>query len=112
MRITECRKKLIYWQDRLGLGPWRIAVQWRHADTEHGSVEYDPLHRTATIFLNKPNKLPAPVTVESVIVHELVHLVLVELDLVEKANKQQKLIALERVVNQITVALLGTNTHG
>jgi Zn-dependent peptidase ImmA (M78 family) len=47
--------------------------------------------------------------VEYVLVHELLHLVLVELELVEKAKNEQKEMTLERVVNQLTNALLERN---
>jgi hypothetical protein len=38
-----------------------------------------------------------------------VHLVLIELELVEKAKQDQKEMTLERVVNQLTNALLERN---
>lgn len=109
MKITEVRQLLKTWQNRLGLGVWRIDVKWTSLSNEHGNVEFDVLHRIATIGINKPKTLPPPITVEYVLVHELLHLVLVELELVEKARDNQKEMVLERVVNQLTNALLERN---
>ncbi len=97
------------WQGRLGLQPWKITVQWTKLDSEHGNVEFDVLHRIAKIGINRPSTLPSKISVEYVLVHELVHLVLIELELVEKAKQDQKEMTLERVVNQLTNALLERN---
>ena len=43
------------------------------------------------------------------LVHELLHLVLIELELVEKSKNDIKEMVLERVVNQLTNALLERN---
>jgi hypothetical protein len=106
MRINQVRQLLEQWQTRLGLGVWRITVKWVALENEHGNVEFDVLHRIATVGINKPKLLPQPITVEYVLVHELLHLVLIELELVEKAKTDQKDMVLERVVNQLTIALL------
>lgn len=106
MKISEVRQLLDKWQRRLGLGAWRITVKWGKSQREHGSVEFDIYHRIACVKLNKPTALPQPITLEYVLVHELLHLVLVELELVEKAKEDQKDMVLERVVNQLTNALL------
>jgi Zn-dependent peptidase ImmA (M78 family) len=109
MRMTQVNQLLKKWQQRLGLGVWRINVRWSSFKTEHGNVEFDSLHRIATIGINRPKHLPEPITVEYVLVHELLHLVLVELELVEKSKKDTKDMVLERVVNQLTNALLERN---
>lgn len=107
MNIAEVRELLEKWQQKMGLGAWTIKTRWQKtSDTEHGRVEFDFLHRTATIFLNRPASLPPTITVEYVLVHELIHLVLLELELVEKAKPETKELVLERVVNQLTRALL------
>lgn len=108
MTINEVREKAKYWKNRLGLGAWFIKVKWAtpKLESEHGSVEFDVLHRIATVKINKPKYLPKEISVEYVIVHELLHLVLVELEIVEKAKQDQKDMTLERVVNQITNALM------
>ena len=109
MTIHEVRSLLKVWQNRLSLQPWKIAVCWAKMKDEHGSVDFDYLHRTAVISLNKPKALPPGISVEYVLVHELLHLVLIELELVEKAKNEQKEMTLERVVNQLTNALLERN---
>ena len=108
MRIDQARKLLAFWQGKLGLGAWRIKFEWlsKPEDNSHGHNEFDALHRTSIIRINRPGKLDSEVTVEYVLVHELLHLVLYELELVEKANKKQKEITLERVINQLTNALI------
>lgn len=106
MRINEVRQLLVKWQGTLGLGAWKITVEWGALKNEHGNVTFDVLHRIARISINRPSVLPQPIKVEYVLVHELLHLVLVELELVEKASKPQKDMVLERVVNQLTNALL------
>ncbi len=108
MTIVEVRKRLKYWKDRLGLGAWSIKVTWSDSplESEHGHVEFDVLHRIASIKINRPKYLPNEIPVEYVIVHELLHLVLVELEIVEKAKQDQKDMTLERVVNQLTNALM------
>lgn len=109
MRITQVNQLLRKWQQRLGLGVWRISVKWVDLKTEHGNVEFDSLHRIAVVGINRPKRLPEPITVEYVLVHELLHLVLVELELVEKSKQDTKDMVLERVVNQLTNALLERN---
>jgi len=109
MRINEVRTMLKTWKQRLGLGPWKIDVKWTNLEDEHGNVEFDVLHRIAVIGINKPALLPQAITVEYVLVHELLHLVLIELELVEKAKTDQKDMTLERVINQLTNALLEQN---
>lgn len=109
MTISEVRQMLSVWQIRLGLGVWKIKVKWGSHVNQHGDVTFDVLHRTAVITVNKPERLPPEVTVQYVIVHELLHLILVELELVEKAKEDQKDMTLERVVNQLTNALLERN---
>ncbi len=109
MTITEVRSLLKVWQGRLGLQPWKITVHWSKLDSEHGNVEFDVLHRMAKIGINRPATLPSKISVEYVLVHELLHLVLIELELVEKAKHEQKEMTLERVVNQLTNALLERN---
>lgn len=109
MRITEVRQLLKQWQVKLGLGVWNIKVEWDSLDSEHGKVEFDIMHRIAKIGINKPAKLPQPITVEYVLVHELLHLVLIELELVEKAKQDHKEMTQERVINQLTNALLERN---
>jgi len=109
MTIVEVRALLKAWQSRLGLQPWKITVHWGKLETEHGNVEFDVLHRIARIEINRPTALPQAISVEYVLVHELLHLVLVELELVEKAKNEQKEMTLERVVNQLTNALLERN---
>jgi Zn-dependent peptidase ImmA (M78 family) len=109
MTISELRQLLSVWQNRLGLGVWKIKVKWGFVDGAHGHVSFDVLHRTAEIHINKPSKLPDPIKVEYVLVHELLHLVLVELELVEKAKPDTKEMVLERVVNQLTNAFLERN---
>lgn len=109
MKINEVRRLMKAWQTQLGLGVWRLEVGWTDLEGEHGNVEFDVLHRIAKIGINKPKTLPNPITVEYVLVHELLHLVLVELELVEKAKDNQKEMVLERVVNQLTNALLERN---
>lgn len=111
MRITEVRGLLDYWQTVLGLQPWKITVNWSKLESEHGNVEFDVLHRIARIGINKPATLPPSISVEYVLVHELLHLVLIELELVEKAKQEQKDMTLERVVNQLTNALLEHSTQ-
>ena len=111
MRITEVRSLLDYWQTILGLQPWKITVNWSKLESEHGNVEFDVLHRIARIGINKPATLPPSISVEYVLVHELLHLVLIELELVEKAKQEQKDMTLERVVNQLTNALLEHSTQ-
>ena len=111
MRITEVRSLLDYWQTILGLQPWKITVNWSKLESEHGNVEFDVLHRIARIGINKPATLPSSISVEYVLVHELLHLVLIELELVEKAKQEQKDMTLERVVNQLTNALLEHSTQ-
>ena len=88
MRITEVRSLLDYWQTILGLQPWKITVNWSKLESEHGNVEFDVLHRIARIGINKPATLPSSISVEYVLVHELLHLVLIELELVEKAKQE------------------------
>lgn len=111
MKITEARKLLKKWQAIMGLGPWKITVEWGSIEGAHGNVEFDCMHRLARICVNRPNTLTQPITVEYVIVHELTHLVLHELELVAKAKPDQKELVLERVVNQLTSAFLAKNTH-
>lgn len=114
MSISEARKTMTKWKHRLGLGAWRIKLEWLGSPESscHGHNEFDALHRTSVIRINRPGKLDPNVTVEYVIVHELLHLVLFELELVEKANKKQKEITLERVVNQLTNALIERHKNG
>lgn len=108
MTINEVRGRLAAWQESLGLGAWKIKVAWGSCADAHGSVAFDVFHRTASVTLNRPPFLKRHgVTVEYVLVHELLHLVLVEIELVEKAKPEQKEMALERVVNQLTNALIG-----
>lgn len=109
MTIKEVRQLLSVWQNKLGLGVWKITVHWGSIDDAHGNVSFDVLHRTAKIFINRPAKLPDTIKVEYVLVHELLHLVLVELELVEKSKQDTKEMVLERVVNQLTNALLERN---
>jgi Zn-dependent peptidase ImmA (M78 family) len=109
MTIKEVRQLLSAWQNRLGLGVWKITVQWGCVEGAHGHVDFDVLHRQAAIFINKPAKLPDTIKVEYVLVHELLHLVLIELELVEKSKNDIKEMVLERVVNQLTNALLERN---
>lgn len=110
MTIQEVRDRVKYWKDRLGLGAWSVKTIWSSTpfESEHGHVEFDVLHRIATIRINKPKYLPSEISVEYVVVHELLHLVLVELEIVEKAKQDQKDMTLERVVNQLTNALMET----
>lgn len=109
MTIVEVRALLKVWQNRLGLQPWKITVHWAKLKNEHGSVDFDYLHRMAVIEINRPAALPPGISAEYVLVHELLHLVLVELELVEKAKNEQKEMTLERVINQLTNALLERN---
>ena len=113
MNIAEARVCVKLWKERFGLGAWTITFKWGVHESEHGTIEFDILHRTAVISCNRPPKLPKPITVEYVIVHELIHLILVELEIVENAKLAQKELVLERVTNQLTQAFLkGNHTHG
>jgi Zn-dependent peptidase ImmA (M78 family) len=112
MSIYTARQIGKTWEKRLGLGAWKIKYKWGVHTEEYGTANFDICHRIAMISLNKQTHLPKEITVEYVIVHELLHLVLIELEIVEKAKTDQKELALERTINQLTNALLERHTHG
>ena len=108
------------WQDRLALGNWHVSVEMARAKDLRpktvGQVEIDYPARRAVIQVLDPvdHRLPDDqmlALVESVVVHELVHISLTPvvgaLRGVESTDSEE-----ERAVRHITAALLAAQENG
>jgi hypothetical protein len=108
------------WQDRLALGNWHVSVEIARAKDLRpktvGQVEIDYPARRAVIQVLDPvdHRLPEDqmlALVESVVVHELVHITLTPvvgaLRGVESTDSEE-----ERAVRHITAALLAVQKNG
>jgi len=108
-------QKLQFWQDRMNLKDWKIAVQLVRADQLEpktlGNIHWDTDSKTATIAVLSAGdyKLPwKPMLddMEFTVVHELVHLELASLPRSEASRRVE-----EHAVNEIATALLKLARH-
>ena len=108
-------QKLQFWQDRMNLKDWKIAVQLVRADQLEpktlGNIHWDTDSKTATIAVLSAEdyKLPwKPMLddMEFTVVHELVHLELASLPRSEASRRVE-----EHAVNEIATALLKLARH-
>jgi hypothetical protein len=108
-------QRLQFWQERMNLKDWKIAVQLVRADQLEpktlGNIHWDTDTKTATIDVlsTEDYKLswkPMLDDMEFTVVHELVHLELASLPRSEASRRVE-----EHAVNEIATALLKLARH-
>jgi len=107
---TEIDKLIMKWQNKLHLSDWKIYykfVNFKRADNypQKGDIEVKAQAKTVTILLKKDQP-----DIENTIVHELVHLILWDLDhyaekQLSKNQKDKYFELLESTVANLTKAL-------
>ena len=83
MTARQAGRLLAYWKRRLGLSHWNIRLELDaefDPDTTDAHVRWDWSYDNATVRLAPRVRGYAPEKAESVIVHELLHLVLRDLE--------------------------------
>lgn len=99
MTLPQLRKRAEYWQERLSIRDWRIAVKWGTAKKmgdDEGKIDFCSEDLSATVFLKRGSAAK-----EETLVHELLHVVI-------EGDKKEDLkydVHLERAINRIAAAL-------
>lgn len=116
-RTTKIKKYLDYWQIFLSLTDWALTfkfVDFRRADdyNQSGDIMVDAKHKRATILLKEQETGKDSV----IILHELLHLLLWQLDSCAEPNipekkKNQYLQRLENVVSHLERVFMELNTN-
>lgn len=111
MTLTEARRLLRKWQERLRLEDWDLTLRWARKDEEEacwGLMIPDTHAKAATIVLVRPSH-PAwgtgdhPRDPEATIVHELMHLPMTAFK--TRAGSLEE-VAEENIVNQVSRLLI------
>ena len=95
MSRTEIRKKVKFWQDKLGLSNWDVLVEFKGFFAPHETEKFngiaqadaEPRYKLATIRFH-PQRLKQ--VTDGVIVHELLHCLMAELVGYINANENNK----------------------
>lgn len=99
-----------YWQELLGLNDWTIRFEYappHELGQAWADNDFDQYHKTALVRILHPNyaalqKWPAPpYSVDTSVVHELVHLLLDPLGANETENELE-MTMLEQTINKLT----------
>lgn len=112
-RLSEAEKFLKFYQKKLNLTDWKLFVKltvFNRTDYEQtGDIEVDLNNKSAVLLISEKD---TGKNLNETVLHELVHLLLWELDQFAEENvqdKKQYLSLLEKTVDQITKSILNTN---
>lgn len=107
-RKQEAKRLIKIWKKRLNLDDWR--VKFKYVDLEEGSgaqIETNRCRQTAVIWFNTGIRLKNSfdtITLEEIIVHELVHIHLVSM--FPPVDGSMREVVAEQAVNKLTLAFL------
>lgn len=110
-RILFLQKKCEYWQKKINLQSWKITIKgiaFSQGNHNYGAdLTADFAKKEATIFIAFTNKQKD----HNALVHELVHLILWELDLfcaqrIPEQDQSKYLTILEKTTTALTEAIL------
>lgn len=107
----QLEERLEYWQNRLRLNHWTIAVDIREDnDDSEGRNNYSTSLMESRISLVHPNKHGAPggYDMEFILIHELLHLI-VEVNRHSSNYEDHQAWELEAAINSLTRTLITLN---
>lgn len=109
-RLDLAQKHLSYWREKLGLAGWKLSVKlsdFNRTDYEQtGDIEVDLENKSAILLISKKD---TGKDLNEVVLHELMHLMLWELDQFAEQNAQDKkryFTLLEKTVGDVTKSIL------
>ncbi len=113
-RLSEAENYLKVWQEKLNLADWQLSVKlvdFNRTDFEQtGDLEVDKDNKSAVILISKKD---TGKDLNEVVLHELVHLILWDLDCQIEGltpDKSAYLETLEATVEKLTKIIKTVNT--
>lgn len=99
-QVAEFERLIPVWQERLGLHSWRIAKGRKRPAANLAEVEFFPDDRLARIHVGRDwgSSPGSPQELETVVIHELLHILLYDLANMAEEADEDKVHGVEHAV--------------